>query len=208
MRFIYSLLVALVISQVYAFGQQKLSSRDLVMLKAYMSGSFSSEQQSKEDSNFFDIRLHMTPVWSDRKDGFWLYVEQATASSQDKPYRQRVYHVQLLNDSLITSEVFEMKNPLRFAGEWKKENPLASLTPDSLQARAGCTIFLRKDMHDHFYGETPGKTCISNLKGAAYATSEVVIQPYLLLSWDRGWDAKSKQVWGSEKGGYRFVKLK
>ncbi len=208
MRFIYSLLVALVISQVYAFGQQKLSSRDLVMLKAYMSGSFSSEQQSKEDSNFFDIRLHMTPVWSDRKDGFWLYVEQATASSQDKPYRQRVYHVQLLNDSLITSEVFEMKNPLRFAGEWKKENPLASLTPDSLQARSGCTIFLRKDMHDHFYGETPGKTCISNLKGAAYATSEVVIQPYLLLSWDRGWDAKSKQVWGSEKGGYRFVKQK
>lgn len=206
MRFIISILAVLILSHCTVLAQQKLSTRDLVMLKDFMSGSFSSAQQAREDSDYFEILLHMTPIWNDRKDGFWLYVEQATAASQDKPYRQRVYHVQLLNDSLITSAVFEMSNPLRFAGAWKKEDPLATLTPDSLQARTGCTIFLRKDMRDHFYGETPGKECISNLKGAAYATSEVIIQPEMLLSWDRGWDAKNKQVWGAEKGGYQFVK--
>jgi hypothetical protein len=44
------------------------------------------------------------------------------------------------------------------------------------------------------------------LRGASYATSEVVITDEQLLSWDRGWDANGKQVWGAETGGYIFVK--
>jgi hypothetical protein len=30
----------------------------------------------------------------------------------------------------------------------------------------------------------------------------------MMLSWDRGYNADGKQVWGAEKGGYRFVKKK
>lgn len=53
-----------------------------------------------------------------------------------------------------------------------------------------------------------GKQCPSDRKGAAYATSEVTITPERLLSWDRGYNEKDEQVWGAEKGGYEFVKLK
>jgi hypothetical protein len=28
----------------------------------------------------------------------------------------------------------------------------------------------------------------------------------MMVSWDRGFDKEGKQVWGAQKGGYRFVK--
>jgi hypothetical protein len=46
------------------------------------------------------------------------------------------------------------------------------------------------------------------LKGASYATSEVVIYSDKLISWDRGWNDEGKQVWGAQKGGYVFLKQK
>ena len=64
------------------------------MLAEWMSGSFSSAAQAADDpENYFDIRLEMVPIWSERSDGPWLYVEQAAASALDRPYRQRVYHL-------------------------------------------------------------------------------------------------------------------
>ena len=172
-----------------------------------MSGSFTSEQQSKNDSDFFDIHLQMKPIWEERKDGFWLYVEQAIVSALEKPYRQRIYHVNLLNDTTIISEVFEMKSPMRFAGAYKNVAVLNSLTLDSLEARAGCGILLHARSNATFVGSTKNQDCLSSLRGASYATSEVVIHKQLLVSWDRGWDATGKQVWGAVKSGYQFVKL-
>lgn len=181
------------------------SSADLDMLASFMTGSFNSTAQAASDSDYFDIRLHMARIWKNRTDGFWFYVEQAMASRQDKPYRQRVYHVTQRSDGTFESAVFTVNEPLRFAGDWKKENPLASLTVDSLIARAGCSITLRKN-GDAFEGSTVGKQCPSDLRGAAYATSEVKIFADRLVSWDRGWGKDDTQVWGAEKGGYIFMK--
>jgi CpeT protein len=116
---------------------------DLERLVIWMSGSFSSQMQAQADTNFFDIRLKMAPIWKERRDGFWLYVEQATASHTDKPYRQRVYHLSRVDDKTLKSDVFTLPEPLRFAGDWKKDKPLTTLTPDSLLFKEGCSIFLR-----------------------------------------------------------------
>ena len=51
-----------------------------------------------------------------------------------------------------------------------------------------------------------GNGCESNLRGAKYAASRVTLTEHLLASWDQGFDETGKQVWGAEKGGYRFVK--
>jgi hypothetical protein len=51
------------------------------------------------------------------------------ASKLDQPYRQRVYHLSIKNDSTITSEVYTFKsNALKYAGEWKKANPLEGVS--------------------------------------------------------------------------------
>ena len=55
-----------------------------------------------------------------------------------------------------------------------------------------------------FVGSTNGKECESTMNGATYATTEVTLTSKQLLSWDRGYDARDKQVWGATMGPYKF----
>ena len=187
-------------------AQNKIKESDLRNLYNLMIGSFSSENQSKEDSSYFDIRLKMVPMWSE-SEYYWLYVEQAMATNENKPYRQRVYRIGKLNDTTIESRVYTIKNGEQYFGEWKLENPLANLTIDSLDERKGCSIFLNKINKNEFSGSTNKSDCESALKGASYATSFVNIYTDMIISWDRGFDKDDNQVWGAENGGYIFVKL-
>lgn len=181
--------------------------KDLRRLAEWMCGSYDSAEQSAADpENFKDIRLRMTRIWPERTDGYWLYVEQALAAKQEQPYRQRVYHLTLEPNGSLASRVFEMENPLQFAGAWKKDAPLASLSPEKLKERPGCAIFLKVQPDGAFAGSTRGHECLSEHKGAQWATSDVRITPDTLTSWDRGYDKDGKQVWGAEKGGYVFKK--
>ena len=177
------------------------------MLATWMTGSFSSREQAASDSSYFDIRLRMFPVWADRTDGYWFYVEQAVAGHEQEPYRQRIYHLTLKDDSIFISDVYTMDDPLRFAGGWMNPALLAALTPDSLTLREGCSIIMKKDGDSAFVGSTMGQECASNIRNAAYAVSEVKITPDRLDSWDRGFDAEGNQVWGAVTGGYIFRKI-
>lgn len=185
----------------------QIKSIDTGKLVSFMEGSFSSEEQSKNDSDYYDIRLHMKRIWPEISSAYYLYVEQAVASAQEKPYRQRVYRITNTYEGRFESAVFTIKDPLRFAGEWKKENPLTELTPDSLTVREGCSVILTLMTNDHYEGSTEGNNCESDLRGAKYATSEVRISKDEIISWDRGYDADGRQVWGAEKGGYVFKKV-
>ncbi len=179
----------------------------LEQLADWMTGSFSSADQATEDSSFFDIRLEMSRIWPERTDGYWLYIEQAAAASPDLPYRQRIYHLTRPDSATFASEVYEMADPERFTGSWAAPENFAILTPDSLIERTGCVIHLRPETDTSVTGSTRGEDCLSSLRGASYATSEVRITPNALISWDRGYDSTGIQVWGAEKGGYVFTKL-
>jgi hypothetical protein len=204
-KFILIFAVINLVTSSISFSQIK--SIDTGKLVEMMEGSFSSEEQSKSDSDYYDIRLHMKRIWPEISSAYYLYVEQAVASSQDKPYRQRVYRITNTYEGRFESAVFTMKDPLRFAGEWKKENPMSEFTPDSLTLREGCSVILTLMNDDTYEGSTEGNNCESDLRGAKYATSEVKIYEDKIISWDRGYDADGKQVWGAEKGGYIFKKV-
>lgn len=180
---------------------------ELSRLTSWMSGSFSSYRQSVEDSSYYDIRLKMVPVWRHRSDSHWLYIEQAVSEYHQKPYRQRVYRVSKIDDTTYESAVYELPDPLTYAGAWKDEIPLEKLNPDSLILRQGCEIRLHPLGDSAFHGSTEDKACESTLRGASFAQSEVFLTADYLTSWDRGFDSAGLQVWGAEKGGYVFDKL-
>ena len=92
-----------------------------------------SAAQAAEDPDFYDIRLEMVRIWPDRTDGIWLYVEQAAATHLDQPYRQRVYHVTEEGDGIFRSEVYALSEPLQYAGEWKKKDPLLCFLQEFLK---------------------------------------------------------------------------
>lgn len=183
------------------------SADPVAALREALTGSFDSSAQAAANESYFDIVLHMKPMWTWRDDGPWLYVEQAVAASADRPYRQRVYKLERTGENAVRSRVFVFDEPLEHAGAWKSGSPLSEMSPDDLEERVGCAVLMTFDpATGSFVGSTMGNGCRSELNGAAYATSEVVIEPGRIVSWDRGFDQTGQQVWGAEAGGYEFLR--
>jgi len=180
------------------------------MLERWMSGSFGSQAQSEADPEYFDIRLHMAPIWTDRADGPWLYIEQARSDFLDKPYRQRVYRLSKVSDGRYASAVYTLPDPVaRFTGacDDPARQAFTGITPDDLKLLDGCAVMLKwMPGQNAFVGGTEGTGCASTREGAKYTASEITFTEGLLTSWDRGFDASGKQVWGAVKGGYQFNK--
>ncbi len=183
------------------------AAQGLDTLAAWMTGSFSSEWQAAADTNYYDIRLETVRVWPERTDGYWLYIEQAAAGNLEAPYRQRVYHLTETESGSFRSDVYELPDPRRFAGDWMIERPLAGLSPDSLEMRRGCAVLLDWYPNGMYVGSTVGNECLSDHRGASYATSEVIVERFRIRTWDRGYDEAGEQVWGAETGGYEFDKI-
>jgi hypothetical protein len=196
------ILLSLILGAGLASAQR---TRALETLAMTMAGSYTSAEQARADSSYFNIELEMTRIWHKRKDGAWLYVEQAAAETKEKPYRQRVYRLTEVNDSTFRSEIHTIRGGERFFGAYKDPLLLAQLSPDSLVALEGCAITLHR-RGSVYAGSTNGRACPNARGGAAYATSEVTLRSDRMVSWDRGFDEAGKQVWGAAKGGYIFLK--
>lgn len=201
--FVYSLLFLFVLN---IQAQEKITSNDVDRLMEYMSGKFNSSLQAENDKSYYNIQLVMIPIWKSKKE-HWLYVEQAMATKPNQPYRQRLYKISKYNDTTITSEVYELKDPKQYIGKWKKPKTFDTLRKSNIVLREGCAIYLTKTDKNTFKGSTHKKECKSDLRGASYATSKVEITPEKLTSWDRGYNDSDKQVWGAKAGAYIFIKL-
>jgi hypothetical protein len=187
----------------------KLRARNLALASAWLTGSFSSAEQAAADPEaYLDIRLEVVRIWKARADGPWIYVEQASAKRLDRPYRQRVYQLAVRRDGTIESRVYALPgDPLIYAGAWREPKRFAGLSPADLVLREGCTMYLQRQVDGAFMGGTIGQNCESKLRGASYATSEAVVRQHELITWDRGFDASGKQVWGATSGGYVFKRV-
>lgn len=179
---------------------------DVNELFALMQGSYNSEKQSLADSTYYNISLHMYPIWEEK--GNWLYVEQAMNSMQDKPYRQRIYEVKRNENGQLTSYVYTLPNDSLWIGKWKTPEAFNDLSMENLRLRDGCEVVLTKKSDSSFVGTTQNGTCESTLRGASYAMSEVEITAKGITSWDQGFDSEGQQVWGATEGGYVFDKLR
>jgi hypothetical protein len=188
-------------------GSKQLVQQDEVkQLQILMTGSFNSEQQAATDSSYYNISLHMYPIWEDRS-GYWLYVEQAVNSMQDKPYRQRIYSLEQSGKNEFISRVYTLENPKDCIEKWKDVSYFDILKPDQITEKAGCAVYLKKKSEKLYVGSTNERDCKSTMRGASYATSKVHIDEKKIESWDQGFDISGKQVWGAERGAYIFDKL-
>jgi hypothetical protein len=182
------------------------SNNELAKFQQFMAGKYNSQAQSLRDTSYFNISLVMVPIWKDRTDGKWLYVEQALASKLDKPYRQRVYHLQHPSSYVYTSDIYTIKDAISFAGAQNDEAKMQKLRFDKIELKEGCTVTLNANTNNEYEGGTNADHCPSDLRGAKYATTKITMKNGELISWDQGFDASGKQVWGAEKAGYIFVK--
>lgn len=186
---------------------QDAKAQNFEVLREYLTGSFNSAKQAAGDSAYVDISLEMARIWENKDAGVWVYVEQALSSTTQKPYRQRVYQLQMIDDSVFSSTVYSIPKASRFVGAYINAVSMEVLTPDSLTLLSGCDLLL------HFNGKTfTGKTgdtsCTDSWGEATYVTSKVTVSTTQMQRWDQGWNKAGEQVWGAEKGPYIFDKIK
>ena len=186
-------------------NNDSITENDVTELLELMQGSFNSRNQSLTDSNYYDITLHMYPIWGSNNN--FIYVEQSVSSMQEKPYRQRIYEIKRNSDSTFTSVIYKLPNDSLFVGAWRDTSLFRDLKISELTRLDGCEVILKNVGEKHYLGSTDEKSCPSVLYGASYATSEVEILNDKIISWDRGFDIDDNQIWGATNGGYVFNKI-
>jgi hypothetical protein len=180
--------------------------KELELLVSWIGGSFSSTAQASADSDYFDLSLSLTSIWSDSGDGHWFYVEQSLAGEQVRPYRQQIYQVDRVASGLFEIRLYGIPDPGRFIGAAAQGALLADISPADLVGRDGCSILLRH-IGDTFVGSTLTRLCPSKINNAEYATSEVTITSSGFSSWDRGFNSDGTLVWGAVEGPYLWDRL-
>lgn len=204
-RVLQLICLILCLSVFEAKSQNKVSDSVLHQLAVWMEGSFSNHEQAQQDTSYFDSQLHVKRIWNKRKNEYWFYMEQSVVNFTERPYRQKVLRLVRKNADTIECKMFEIQFAIRFAGEWKKDNPLSGLAPDSLQERIGCSIFLLWNKQSKSYdGTGKNNTCIGDLRAATYTTTDLTILSDTFIFWDRGWSTKGVVVWGIPNGGYKY----
>lgn len=184
---------------------QVTKSTDIKTLVRTMTGSFTSAAQAKEDTSYYDISLYMYPIWTDKQDKY-LYVEQAMTTDLANPYRQRIYKLIADGNGGFESHIYTLVQPERFVGKWAEPSFFDQFGEEVMEEREGCAVYLAQHADGSYSGSTRMDHCKSTMRGASYATSMVKIRENSVMSWDQGFDEAGQQVWGAEKGGYRFVR--
>lgn len=185
--------------------KRRKAANELEQLAQWMCGSYNSVDQAKKDTSYLEISLVMVRIWPERTDGAWFYVEQAAMATLDKPYRQRVYHLEQMGVGQFRSSIYALPTPETFIGAQDRPEDFKKLEMKQLTKMPGCALMLEKST-EGYAGSTKKGACLNQWGEALYATSEVSITPKQMVSWDRGWNGTDEQVWGAENGGYIFVK--
>jgi len=172
----------------------------------WLAGAYSCTAQTAATGDVRKLTMHAAPIWPERTDGPWLYVEQALAELPDSPYRQQALQLVARADGAIECRVFALADPVKMTGAWREPARFSALSPADLKPRAGCTIILRLQPDGTFAGSTEGQGCASELRGADYATTDMRITEREITLWERGFTAHGAQVWGPTQGGYIFKK--
>ncbi len=185
----------------------KRFNMEVKQLAEWMTGSFNSYQQAITNDAFYNTTLEVHPIWQERTDGHWLYIEQALANQQHQPYRQRIYQLKSLGKGKYEMVVYKIPQPERLINQWDNTIIFEQLSPEVLELRDGCSLFMHLE-NGVFKGETVEGSCESHLRGAAYATSKVMVYKDSLKFIDKGFDKNGQLLWGDNDQAYVLKKQK
>jgi len=190
-----------------AVGPVALAESRAAEVAAWLTGTFEAKDPAADGAA---VRIVIVSVPKSRiaNGAPVLYREQAVAPKLDEPSLQRFYRLEEVGE-VVRLRAFDPKDPLIVRGKWRDPSALALYGASDVRERPGCELALKR-VGARWEGGTPETTpqaaCPSNLRNAVRMTSSVTLSKDELMQWDRGFDEKGKQRWGSREGGTTFVK--
>lgn len=137
----------------------------------------------------------------------FLYQEQALSNELNKPYRQRFLEISSVNNGrTVRSQSYKPANPeslINFCNRSTRERTVKL----SDLGKPVCNVYLTRS-GENYIGITPTQGCPANFRGAVRITNTIVLSKTGMNTWDRGFDANGKQVWGAKAESYEFRKIR
>ena len=168
------------------------------LLVRYLTGTHETIRQDENLGSYLPMKVRFAPLWAGAKEGeYWLYEEVVETEPREKVVLQRFIRFTEAG-GVIHAVAHDLPgNPGRYAGEWRKEKPFASLKPEELKARAGCDIEFTQQGDVLFNGGQRNETCPGRVKGA-HEHVEMYVTASSLRLWQVDRDAAGKVVAGTK----------
>jgi hypothetical protein len=190
-----------------AVGPVALAESRAAEVAAWLTGTFEAKDPTA-DGGAARIVIVSVPKSRIANGAPVLYREQAVAPKLDEPSLQRFYRLEE-DGEVVRLRAFDPRDPLIVRGKWRDPSTLALYGANDVRERPGCEIALKK-VGERWEGRTPDASpqaaCLSHLRNAVRMTSSMTLSKDALTQWDRGFDERGKQTWGSPEGGTTFVK--
>jgi hypothetical protein len=136
-------------------------------------------------------------------DSIYLYQEQAIADKLPQPYRQRILEIRPSPASqTIRSRSFKLADQAKWVNFC--DRPSRQIQPQDFPIVV-CAVFL-KATAEGFSGTTEATGCPANIRGAVMIRNRIRLHSHGMDTWDRGYDAQGKQVWGAGDEPYQFLR--
>lgn len=186
-------------------------TNSLEQLGKLLPGIYINKRQHEiHPTSFYHVMIKVNRIWADRDDALWFYVEKAQFELQDHPYQQSVYKIYRGERDTMVSEVYRLNDSEIAIGTKKDAAFWKERHPHTLLLQNGCALYLTRRSNGYFTGSTRSNNCpcSCSLESVVAMQSQISISLDTLKIWEKGFDKKGKQVWGSEKGAYCFERAK
>ncbi len=136
-------------------------------------GHFSNKEQVKNEPSMREPEQEfiIMPIFSNRPDEFWVYLEFFSPYLVDKPVDQRIEQYVRIQRDTFRMEVYYLKKPEDFINEWKKEKPFEHFSIEKQLIRdAACDLLIVPKEGQHYVFESvphPEITCDTKVSHGA-----------------------------------------
>jgi hypothetical protein len=181
-------------------------SESVAEVVTHLVGVMDTSNQAKTNPKTPNVRMTTCRVRVNptQKGAVFLYQEQALAKSLSKPYRQRFLRIsEVKSRKLVESAEFKPPNPESWIGLCDRPQEKRLVSSNDL-GKTECSVFLQKAGNNYF-GETQPGGCPTNFKGAVKLTNHITLHAKGMETWDRGYDARGKIIWGAKKEPYQYL---
>lgn len=189
-----------------SYSHAQNNADKILLYSDWFGGTYSTSEQVASDSQFFNIHLEIIPCTVADQSGHWYLLKSSFINDIDNPYRLEFYHFSEIDFGFINIDRYKFADSVIFKNDARDTLLLGNLTLNHLQKKERCSIVLSK-LNESFAGSTMGKNCPSTLRKSSYAIIDIEISADDFYLWERGFNSKNKQVWGSSVDGHVFKKI-
>lgn len=150
------------------------SSENTSTLENWLIGTYQSKLTQIQGQDV-KINLQILPIWSDRVDGEWLYLEGQVAGNDGKPFHQRIVQLVESFNGVIRFYNYTIPRASDFQGAYFNPAILASLTPSQLTLNTRCEFIIVPEGKSEFVGKIGNEGCHKSKTGMVFTSKSFTV---------------------------------